>query len=145
MGVLHKDLEAQRQKLIEILSAYKKGKAHEITVVFDGWKSGGPTETRTVQGGVEVVYSRLGEKADAVIKRMLTSQRQHIVITSDRDIQAYAWANDSVPLDSGDFLHALEQGSGAQAEDEPLPAKGKGSSRPLSKKSRAKKRALDKL
>src|SRR3989344_5932260 len=63
--------EETRKKFIENLYNYKKLKGHDITVVFDGWKSGYPTENREVISGIKVVYSRLGEKADEVIKRMV--------------------------------------------------------------------------
>jgi len=104
--------------------------------VFDGAKAGEPTESRTIEGGVSVVYTRLGETADAVIKKMLTGERHHIVITSDREIQSHAWAHNSTPLDSEDFMCVLEEGG---------PGGPSASRRSLSKKDKARRRAIEKL
>jgi len=142
IGVLHKDLEKERHRLIERLSQYKKGKDHSIVVVFDGWKNGPPSESHSKEGGIEIIYSRLGERADSVIKRLLSTDRHHIVVTSDREIQAYAWGKNSVPIEAEEFLAVLE--GSYESPDEPH-SKGKGSSRQLSKKEKAKRRALEKL
>lgn len=144
-------MELERQRLLERLENYKKGKTHEITVVFDGAKGGGQSETRTMYGGLSVIYTRLGETADAVIKGMLKRDRLHIVITSDREIQAYAWTHNSVPLNSEDFLNVLSTGSFGELGDVPEPdypvsqRKGKGSPKPASKKQKAIRRAMEKL
>ncbi|MBU4321109.1 MAG: NYN domain-containing protein, partial [Nitrospinae bacterium] len=47
IGIHHKDLESQRQRLVERLAEYKKIKGHYITVVFDGWKSGSGEESHS--------------------------------------------------------------------------------------------------
>ena len=72
IGTSHRNLEKQRETLIDALIEYKKRKGHDITVVFDGWKTGESHESRYVTGGVRVIYSRVGEKADSVIKRIIT-------------------------------------------------------------------------
>lgn len=151
IGVLHSDMEAERRRFIESLMEYRKQKGHEITVVFDGWREGRGSEQASVTGGVRVVYSALGEKADAVIKRMISAGtgRQWIVISSDRDIQAHAWARGAVPVGAEDFLRRLES-SGRQekrtaAEDEYDRPQRKGNPRQPSKKDRALKKALEKL
>ena len=93
---------------MERLAEYKKIKGHDITVVFDGWKSGSGEESHSVTGGIKVIYSRLGEKADAVIKRIVSSgKKQWIVITSDREIADHAWANGSVVVSSDEFSDIL--------------------------------------
>ena len=93
---------------MERLAEYKKIKGHDITVVFDGWKSGSGEESHSVTGGIKVIYSRLGEKADAVIKRIVSSEKkQWIVITSDREIADHAWANGSVVVSSDEFSDIL--------------------------------------
>lgn len=126
-------------------------------VVFDGWKAGAGTENASVRGGVKVIYSRLGEKADAVIKRLLSSERREwIVVSSDRDIAAHAWATGAVPIGAERFLALLElqragaalDSEGPLSEDEDESERacvGKGSGRQLSKKEKAIGRALGKL
>jgi len=93
-----------------MLIRYKKVKGHDITVVFDGWKSGGGREEQHTTGGVRVIYSRLGEKADAVIKRIISREKNEwIVITSDREIMSHAWGCGSVPIPSAEFQRILEK------------------------------------
>jgi predicted RNA-binding protein with PIN domain len=160
IGIYHKDLEKQRKILIESLIEYRKNKGHEITVVFDGWKTGGVLENHSFIGGIKVVYSRLGEKADSVIKRIISAERREwIVITSDRDVVSYAWSSGSIPIPSGDFLNAIEKRHmekthGYEDKDdyydnddheEYRDIGRKGNPKKLSKKDRAIKKALSKL
>ena len=153
IGIYHKDLEKQRNKLIDSLIEYHKRKGHEITVVFDGWKTGGAQENHSVIGGIKVIYSRMGEKADSVIKRIISSERRGwIVVTSDRDIAARAWASGSVPISSEDFLNAIakiqtEKKNMYEEEyvEEYVQTSRKGSPRMLSKKEKAIRNILHKL
>ena len=152
IGIYHKDLETQRLRLIEELAEYRKIKGHDITVVFDGWKSGGGEENQSMAGGVRVIYSRLGEKADSVIKRLISSdKRQWIVVTSDRDIADHAWRCGSVAVSSEEFQNVFEKSGKIDSgdfeflEEEDYEPEKKGSPRKLSKKEKAKRRALSKL
>ena len=152
IGIYHKDLETQREKLVNLLIDYRKKRGHDITVVFDGWKTGGAEENHSVTGGIRVIYSRIGEKADAVIKRLISDIRKEwIVVTSDRDIVSYAWASGSIPLSSPDFLRAIEKEPSCFAEEECddsqeyVEPQRKGNPRRLSKKEKAVRRALIKL
>jgi predicted RNA-binding protein with PIN domain len=137
--------------LIDSLIDYKKKKGHDITVVFDGWRTGHGLENQTVTGGIRVIYSRIGEKADAVIKRIISSERREwIVISSDRDIANHAWASGSIPLSAEEFLNALERKGVSyfaedEFEDEYREPQRKGSPRKPSKKEKAIMRALNKL
>jgi predicted RNA-binding protein with PIN domain len=106
-----------------------------------------------VRGGVKVIYSRLGEKADSVIKRILsTERREWIVVSSDREIANHAWATDSIPVPSEEFLPFLEgtgtaviPSSGKDGDDTELREERKGNPRKPSRKERAMNRALGKL
>jgi uncharacterized protein len=110
IGTHHKDLNSRREELIRLLAAYRKLKDHEITVVFDGWKSGGGREEQITTAGIKIIYSRIGEKADAVIKRIISrDSREWIVITSDNEIVSHAWSCGSVPVPSAEFLNILER------------------------------------
>lgn len=83
-------LEAGRRALVRLVSLYKKKKGHKLTVVFDGWQSGSPFEEREFESGISIIYSRLGERADDVIKRIVRSKEEEVVVvTSDRDIISY--------------------------------------------------------
>ena len=86
-----KSLEEGRNALLRSLAGYRKLRDHRITVVFDGWVAGSPKEERDLAGGVEIIYSRLGEKADEVIKRLLAKGDEEIlVVSSDREIVVFA-------------------------------------------------------
>jgi uncharacterized protein len=83
-------LEEGRKALIRFIMPYRQAKAHRITIVFDGWQSGAYREERDRQGGMDIIYSRRGEKADDVIKRIAEAAGEEImVVTSDRDIASF--------------------------------------------------------
>lgn len=152
IGISHRDLKKQRDELIYSLIEYRKRKGHEITVVFDGWKTGEAQESRSKIGGVTVIYSRIGEKADSVIKRIISVQRYGwIVVSSDRDITDHAWASDAVPISGEDFLRIIENkvisyfDIEGYEDDEYQEPRKKGSPRKLSKKEKAIRRVLNKL
>ncbi len=137
--------------MIKTLCDYKKIKGHDIIVVFDGWKSGGE-ESVSLIDGIRVIYSGLGEKADLVIKRVISSRKNPwIVITSDRDISDYAWSKGCIVISSDEFRDILDKqdetltGKFELIEDNEFEPKKKGSPRTLSKREKAKKRALSKL
>jgi uncharacterized protein len=138
--------------MVRLLVEYRKMKGHDITVVFDGWKSGGRSEATTKTGGVRVIYSRLGETADSVIKRIIEKdKREWIVVSSDRDIAAHAWSHGSVALPAAEFHAVLRKASASiSGAYEPLddyddvPGR-KGNPRKPSKKEKALLRALKKL
>lgn len=153
IGISHRDMTREREKLIGLLAEYKRLKGHEITVVFDGWNAVNRMEERSLTGGVTVIYSRAGEKADAVISRLVSDIRKEwIVITSDREIISHAWAMGSVPVPSETFQSILEKSGQASSgeyelldEEDDDSARKKGNPRKLSKKEKALQRVLRKL
>ncbi|MEO5361539.1 MAG: NYN domain-containing protein [Nitrospirota bacterium] len=155
IGTYHKDLRAQRTKLIEDLSAYgrRKGFLHNMTVVFDGLRDGA-NKTQTVIAGVTVIYSGRGESADDVIKEIIgRAGMKYIVITSDRAIASFAWSKDCTPVRSEDFSRKLYKRDIVpdsidemyMEDDERTSGKKKGNPFVLSKKEKMIKQALDKL
>jgi len=123
-------------------------------LVFDGWKSGIGGEVSSVKGGVNVIFSGLGEKADSVIQRIISVERREwIVVSSDREITSHAWATDSVPVPSEVFLPFLENGGASpgfppseeEEGDSELEGQRKGNPRKLSRKEKAMNRVLGKL
>lgn len=87
-------------------------------------------------------------------------RREWIVVSSDREIAAYAWATGSVPIPSEEFLPFLEPAGawpykagacpdvsypGKEDDDEEGSGYRKGSARMPSKKEKAIQRALGKL
>lgn len=110
IGVSHANLAAERERLVWALSEYRGKKGNDITVVFDGWKSGGRFPESQVTGGIRVIYTRLGDTADSVIKEIVGNRKEEwIVVTSDRDIASFVWASGSVPVSAGRFERLLER------------------------------------
>ena len=97
-------LEAGRRALMSKLSDYKRKKGHRITVVFDGWKSGSAEEERDRHENIEIIYSRHGERADDVIKRITDQTAEEtIVVSSDREIASYVTRQGKTALSSLEF------------------------------------------
>jgi predicted RNA-binding protein with PIN domain len=151
-----KSLEEGRNALIRSLAGYRKLRGHRITVVFDGWEGGSPREERDLAFGVEIIYSRLGEKADEVIKRLLkTGSEEILVVTSDREIAAFAERRGKTAIASPEFAARLDRIAagdrpadtpGAKDDDEERRgAKRKGPSHRLSKQKRAALARIRKL
>ncbi|HMK76764.1 MAG TPA: NYN domain-containing protein [Thermodesulfobacteriota bacterium] len=145
-------LRQERDRLINHLSAYQRLKPSAITLVFDGWLGGWTTEQREIKRGIEVIYSRLGEKADEVIKRLVRETGSAaIVITSDRDISKFAERMDAAVIPSEQFQERLELSSDRleegleEEEEEDKGVKKKGLARRLSKKGKRTRAALKKL
>lgn len=153
-----KSLEEGRNALLRSLAAYRKIRGHRVTVVFDGWKGGSPSEERDLAGGVEVIYSRLGEKADEVIKRLLAEGgEESLVVTSDREIAVFATRRGKTAISAAAFDALLaksgEESSPADASgaatgdevDERSGMKKKGPSHRISKQKRAAMSTFKKL
>ena len=97
-------LEEGRKALIRFVLPYKQVRNHRITIVFDGWKNGTALEARDREGGMDIIYSRLGEKADDVIKRIAEASGEEImVVTSDRDIASFVTRRGGTAVSSRDF------------------------------------------
>ena len=146
------ELQWERDRLIDQLSAYQRLKPCGITVVFDGWQGGWSTEKREKKKGIELVFSKLGEKADEVIKRLVKERgSEAIVITSDRDIAKFAERLRVSVISSEQFQEKLERSSadvhewdeGEEGEEKGV--KIKGLSRRPSKKEKRARAALKKL
>jgi predicted RNA-binding protein with PIN domain len=103
------DLQSGRQALLQKLAAYRRVHHHPITVVFDGWESGGLEESRDYFQGILVIYSRRGEQADEVIKRLAGRERQRaLVVTSDRDVLNYVEHHGATPISAPEFEFRLQ-------------------------------------
>lgn len=163
IGTAHGNLEKARNDLIDQLQKYSQIKLHDITLVFDGWKSGHKDQTRIKAAHVTIIYSRLGEIADVVIRKMLTPDaKPWIIVSSDREIYDYAARKDFAAVTSDEFevklFRALNENIGSipdmhdEEDDYPLPAgrqapknRFKGNPKKLSKREKKKQQALKKL
>jgi predicted RNA-binding protein with PIN domain len=144
------NLELKRNWLVQELANYHRAKGHDITVVFDGWRSGSVNQVEEKRDGVGIVYSRLGEKADSVIIGLARKKGSGcVVVTSDREVRNAVERSGVVTLYAGQFSAMLhnqaEPFDDAQPEDHHREARKKGNPRRLSKKERKRRQKLQKL
>ena len=108
-------------------------------------------ERREKKRETEIIYSKLGEKADEVIKRLVKEKgSEAIVITSDREISRFAERIDVAVIPSEQFIEKLEDSSdrleeSLEEEEEERRMNKKGLSRRLSKREKRVRAALKKL
>lgn len=150
-----RDLETGRHALLEALAAYKKVKAHPITVVFDGGDAPTGMPRRDRYKGIELRFSRPGELADTVIKRMAGREgNRMMVVSSDREVTAYAEGKGAAVISANEFEQRLMMArmmdvKGTEDGD-PSPGwqpttKKTGPSKRLSKRQRKMKLKISKL
>ncbi len=148
------DLEAGRETLVDMLAAYKKFKAHRITVVFDGTRAAAFSPQRDRHKGISILFSRNGETADDVIIKMARKEgSKAVVVSSDRQIIQAASAAGAATVGAGQFedrlaMAAFTEGMGADRDGyegwKPT-TKKKGPGRRLSKRQRKNRSRLRKL
>lgn len=147
----YEDLQTSRERLIDKLAAYKRMKRHPITVVFDGTHSSPGSIRKENLKGINVRFSRHGELADSVIKRMAAKERERaLIVSSDREIVDYAVSRGAAAISSSDFEQKLAMAAGGDDPDESLggwipTTKKKGPQRRLSKKERKRRTQIEKL
>ena len=134
--------------------AYKKVKSHRITVVFDGTTAPQFSQKRHRLKGISIIFSHIGETADAVIKKMAGRERQKaLVVSSDRDIVQSAAACGAATVSSDEFENRLTMTMGMDGirtggndyEGWKPTTKKKGPSRRLSRRQRKNIAKLRKL
>lgn len=150
-------LERGRQALISRMAAFNKQRRHTIVIVFDGWCGGGEVEERDKQDGIDIIYSRRGEKADDVIKRLIQGTGgETAVVSSDREIAVFAQRRGAAAIPSPDFETVIQRAAvqspyalcpsrEEDGESEEAGRKKKGPSRRPSRKARNLLAAIKKL
>ena len=102
--------EMARESFLRDLAAYRQRKSHAITVVFDGWQQGWGTEQREHRLGLEIIFSRRGEKADQVIQRLAAEFGSACaVVSSDREIINVAKAQGAFVMKAQEFIGKLRE------------------------------------
>lgn len=113
-GSLSGHLESARETLVQDLAAYRHRKNHLITVVFDGWQQGQSSEQREHRAGVQIIYSKRGERADQVIQRLAREYGSDCaIVSSDHEIMNAARAHGAFTMGSREFADKLHMSSGA--------------------------------
>jgi len=149
------DIQLGREALMEMLAAYKKIKHHKITVVFDGTDAPIFSQSHDRVKGIAVRFSRAGETADDLIKRMAAHDREKaLIVSSDREIAAAASGCLAATIGSAAFEQKLfmagADGSGRSQEDNDVDSRSfstrkKGPRRRAPKSRRRNRRRIGKL
>ena len=146
------ELQKAREGLIEQLAQYKRLRGHSIAVVFDGRQTGSLAGHRERSKGIEVIFSRPGEKADDVLKRLSAEKKEGMtVVTSDRDVALFSEKKGATAIPVSDFAEKMEMArfyvlKGTEREtivpDRPIAPAKKG---PAYRLSKAKRKAASKI
>ena len=148
------DIQSGRDALVDMLAAYKKIKAHRITVVFDGTRAPVFSQQRNRRKGITIIFSHKGESADTVIKKMARKERQAaLVVSSDQDIVQSAATSGAATVSAHDFENKLRMSmdmDGFQIDLDDYKGwqpttKKKGPSRRMSKRRRKNRAKIRKL
>jgi predicted RNA-binding protein with PIN domain len=149
------DLLLGREALVDQLADYKRHKSHRLTVVFDGGSAPPGSSRQFNQKGIRIRFSRPGETADAMIKRIVQRERERaLVVSSDREVRAAAEASGAATIGAADFefrlLSATDDSFPAEEEEEAhngwIPTtKKKGPSRRQPRRARFNRKKISKL
>ncbi len=146
--------EEARDDLLARLAAYRQQRGHALTIVFDAWQRGTGAEHREFRSGLEVIYSRRGERADQVIQRLAMDHgRDCAVVSSDREVSDFARSQGAFTIGSREFAARLHLPSQARRREpavvkdnddgpRPDPRKKKGNPKKLPKAVRKRNRQL---
>jgi len=140
------DLEEGRRHLLDLLGLYKRKKGYRVIVVFDGMGKVGLGEEKGRMEGVEVVFTRRGEKADDALVRLASRYREGcVLITSDRSVREGAGHYGTFSFSSQDFQEKLWWVQYSEFKGEEEPGEVEQPSRRLPKKVRRCMRIWNKL
>jgi predicted RNA-binding protein with PIN domain len=103
-------LEQQRNRLVKGLGGIAAQTGAEVTVVFDGAERvhGLPPAPR----GVRVLFSRKGETADELIRRLVRAEpagRPVVVVSSDREVADGVRRHGAYPMAADSLLRRLSR------------------------------------
>jgi predicted RNA-binding protein with PIN domain len=142
-------LEHQRNWLLQRLSLYQEVRGHAVVLVFDGWKTGLLDEVSENKQGVQIVFSRQGEKADSVIIRLARAKASGcVVVTSDREVRRAVEKFGATAVYADEFsriLRHLELAADAGSDEGERRPNKKGNPKRLAKNERQRLGKLKKL
>ncbi len=89
-GFKSDELQKLRDGTINFLSKYYNVKRNKVIVVFDGYNTDEPCESKYFRQNIEVIYSKKDEKADDVIVRLAKAADNSVIVSNDNDIKRRA-------------------------------------------------------
>ena len=109
VGFKSDELQKLREETINFLSKYYNVKRNKVIVVFDGYNTDEPSESKYNRQNIEIIYSKKDEKADDVIVRLAKSIiGSLIIVTNDNDIRRRVSGDSCSCLDVDEFIRLAE-------------------------------------
>jgi hypothetical protein len=148
------DIQLGREALLHTLAEYKKIKRHRITVVFDGAHAPPFSQYKDRVKGIKIKFSRRGETADTVIKKIAAREKEKaLIVSSDRDVVNFAASQGAATISALSFEEKITMAVYMnttdvvdQIQEGWVPTtKKKGPSRRLSKRRRRNRVKIKKL
>lgn len=106
------DISYARERLIDDLAAYQAYADKKVIAVFDGYRRQDNEGSSYKTGGLEVVYTRTGQTADAYIEKLVHDLKQSYAITvatSDALIQNSIFAQGAMRISSRILRQEIDQ------------------------------------
>lgn len=151
-------IQTGKDRLVDDLCSFNSRRNYSVTVVYDGWKNGGPVESYEKVGGIHIIHSRKGETADTVIMRMCGEYPGDlVVVTADREIISAVIGHGGKTLSPPEFQQKISYSSNSldthfddefdedPAYSRPVTTRKKGPARRIPKAKRRKQSLLDRL
>jgi uncharacterized protein len=113
-------LNSAREALISDVAAMAQG-YYDVTVVFDGAKNPSSTGNKNTIGGINIVFSKAGQTADAVIEKLVHEARERaeeiVVVTSDAMVQWTVLGKNVTRMSASNFANEIRQINAIGQED----------------------------
>lgn len=109
--LVRQDLSSAREVLLRALANYQGYRNVRLIVVFDGYRIRDNAGSHERRGGLEIVYTRAGQPADAYIERLVHDNRGQFrleVATSDGLIQNAVLASGAKRLSARELILSME-------------------------------------
>lgn len=108
-AVKGKNLTLARRRLIEDFRRYQAVRKHTVIIVFDAQDAGKKSRSEKTVGGVRVVFTRHGERADDAIVDIAEKNKglERVVVSSDNEVARGSRRRGAVVVSSEEFLERL--------------------------------------
>ncbi|MBC8061810.1 MAG: NYN domain-containing protein [Clostridiaceae bacterium] len=113
--IIEYNLEAARQKLIDILQNYAVYKGYKVFIVFDAHMKKGSLGNKEFFSGVVVIYTKEGETADSYIEKAVNDigrTTEVCVVTSDSLEQQLIFQRGAIRSSSTEFYFEVKEVEG---------------------------------